>query len=111
MDNGGWYARGSDKEFYSAGCGRAKDYIITNAGPIATFSLALVLLSFCEVAAFQFRTSTKRIFLDVTLYIRSFQFFILVGTNCDKKDMDNSQSEKTMFFRYTPLLKKDLDVA
>ena len=45
MDNGGWYARGSDKEFYSAGCGIAKDYIITNAGPIATFSLAVVLLS------------------------------------------------------------------
>ena len=42
VDNGGWYARGSDKEFYSAGYGRAKDYIITtNAGPIATFSLLI----------------------------------------------------------------------
>lgn len=37
IDNGGWYARSSDKEFYSAGCDRPKDYIITNGGPIVTF--------------------------------------------------------------------------
>jgi hypothetical protein len=36
-DDGGWYANGSDKEFHSAGCGRPKDYIITNGGPIVTF--------------------------------------------------------------------------
>ena len=37
FDSGRWYARGSDQEFYSAGCGKPKDYIITNSGPIATF--------------------------------------------------------------------------
>jgi hypothetical protein len=37
VDNGGWYANSSDKEFYSADCGRPKDYIITNGGPIVTF--------------------------------------------------------------------------
>src|SRR5262245_18156882 len=37
VDDGGWYANSSDKEFYSAGCGRPKDYIITNGGPIVTF--------------------------------------------------------------------------
>ena len=37
IDNGGWYARSSDKEFYSAGCDRPKDYIIKNGGSIVTF--------------------------------------------------------------------------
>jgi hypothetical protein len=37
VDDGGWYANSSDKEFYSADCGRPKDYIITNGGPIVTF--------------------------------------------------------------------------
>jgi hypothetical protein len=37
VDDGGWYAKSSDKEFYSANCGRPKDYIITNGGPIVTF--------------------------------------------------------------------------
>jgi hypothetical protein len=37
IDDGGWYANSSDKEFYSAGCDRPKDYIITNGGPVVTF--------------------------------------------------------------------------
>jgi hypothetical protein len=37
VDDGGWYANSSDKEFYSADCNRPKDYIITNGGPIVTF--------------------------------------------------------------------------
>ena len=37
IDNGGWYSTALDKEFYSANCGKVKDYIITNSGPIATF--------------------------------------------------------------------------
>jgi hypothetical protein len=37
VDDGGWYANSSDKEFYSANCDRPKDYIITNGGPIVTF--------------------------------------------------------------------------
>jgi hypothetical protein len=37
VDKGGWYAKSSDKEFYSANCDRPKDYIITNGGPIVTF--------------------------------------------------------------------------
>lgn len=37
IDDGGWYAEGSDEEFYSANCGRAKDYIITEGGPLVTF--------------------------------------------------------------------------
>jgi hypothetical protein len=37
VDDGGWYANSSDKEFYSANCSRPKDYIITNGGPRVTF--------------------------------------------------------------------------
>ncbi|MGC2426696.1 MAG: hypothetical protein WA421_06655, partial [Nitrososphaeraceae archaeon] len=49
-DNGGWYARGSDEEFYSAGCGRAKDYIITNAGPVATFRSDNIVWDFSDLS-------------------------------------------------------------
>lgn len=36
-DDGGWYAKTSDTEFFSADCNRDKDYIITKSGPIVTF--------------------------------------------------------------------------
>jgi hypothetical protein len=35
MDDGGWYASSSDEEFYSANCGRPKDFIITNGGHLS----------------------------------------------------------------------------
>jgi hypothetical protein len=37
MDDGEWYARSSDEEFYSANCGRPKDYVIVEGGPLVTF--------------------------------------------------------------------------
>jgi hypothetical protein len=37
IDNGGWYSSSSDSEFNIANCGKPKDYIVTNAGPIASF--------------------------------------------------------------------------
>lgn len=37
VDDGRWYAKSTDKEFYSAGCNKPKDYIITNSGPLITF--------------------------------------------------------------------------
>jgi hypothetical protein len=36
-DEGGWFANSSDEDFSSANCNKAKDYVITNSGPIATF--------------------------------------------------------------------------
>lgn len=36
-DNGGWYANSPDPIYYGANCGKTKDYIITNGGPIAIF--------------------------------------------------------------------------
>jgi len=38
IDSGGWYSKSNDTEFYSGGCNRDKDYVITHSGPIATFS-------------------------------------------------------------------------
>ncbi len=46
IDNGGWYANSPDSIFYSAGCGKTKDYIITNAGSIATFRTDNVAFNF-----------------------------------------------------------------
>jgi hypothetical protein len=37
VDDGGWYANTPDNIFDSANCGKAKDYIIINGGPIVTF--------------------------------------------------------------------------
>ena len=36
-DDGGWFANSSDDVFYSADCGKPKDYIVTNGGSIVTF--------------------------------------------------------------------------
>jgi hypothetical protein len=46
IDNGRWYANSPDALFYSAGCGKPKDYIIKNGGPIATFRADNVELNF-----------------------------------------------------------------
>jgi hypothetical protein len=49
-DNGGWYARGSDEEFYSANCGKPKDYVITNSGPVATFRADNMIWDFADLS-------------------------------------------------------------
>jgi hypothetical protein len=50
VDRGGWFARGSDEEFYSAGCGKPKDYIITNDYPIATFRSDNMIWDFADLS-------------------------------------------------------------
>jgi hypothetical protein len=45
-DDGKWFANSSDDEFYSANCGRSKDYILLNPGPIVTFRTDNVVLNF-----------------------------------------------------------------
>ena len=46
IDDGGWYADASDNEFYSADCGKPKDYIMTNAGPNVMFKSDNLILDF-----------------------------------------------------------------
>jgi hypothetical protein len=50
LDSGGWYARTSDAEFYDANCGKSKDYIVTNSGPIATFRADNMVLDFKDLS-------------------------------------------------------------
>jgi hypothetical protein len=50
IDNGGWYANSPDSLFYSADCGKPKDYVITNGGPIATFRADNTALNFKDLS-------------------------------------------------------------
>lgn len=59
VDNGGWYAKSSDKVFYSADCGRPKDYIITNGGPIATFRADNVAMNFKDLSIREIQPPTS----------------------------------------------------
>jgi hypothetical protein len=59
VDSGGWYAKSSDKVFYSANCGRPKDYIITNAGPIATFRADNVAMNFKDLSIREIQPPTS----------------------------------------------------
>jgi len=46
VDNGGWYANTDDATFFSAGCGKPKDYIITNPGDFVTFRTDNIIWDF-----------------------------------------------------------------
>src|SRR5215210_3759500 len=45
-DDGNWFANSPDDKFYSAGCDRPKNHIITNSGQIATFRSDNAAMSF-----------------------------------------------------------------
>jgi hypothetical protein len=59
IDNGGWYARTSDTEFYGAGCNKPKDYIVTNSGPIATFRADNMVLDFRDLSIREIEPSSN----------------------------------------------------
>ncbi|HYA82343.1 MAG TPA: hypothetical protein VEH06_02680, partial [Candidatus Bathyarchaeia archaeon] len=48
IDNGGWYANTPND--LSANCGRSKDYIILNAGPIGTFRSDNIIRDFKDLS-------------------------------------------------------------
>jgi hypothetical protein len=50
VDSGRWYARGSNEEFYSVDCEKAKISIITNAGSIATFRSDNMVWDFADLS-------------------------------------------------------------
>ncbi|MGC1134491.1 MAG: hypothetical protein WA941_16805 [Nitrososphaeraceae archaeon] len=69
IDSGGWYARTPDAEFFNAGCGKPKDYVVTNSGPIATFRADYIILDFRDFSIREIEppsnfnlTSTYRMF-------------------------------------------------
>ena len=49
-DSGGWYADTSDKKFYKVDCGRPKDYIVTNSGPMIFFRADNMILDFKDLS-------------------------------------------------------------
>lgn len=50
IDNGNWYADTSNTEFFSANCGKPKNYIITNSGPIASFRVDNLVWDFKDLS-------------------------------------------------------------
>ncbi|CAN5758997.1 hypothetical protein BH23THE1_BH23THE1_21820 [soil metagenome] len=50
IDDGQWYSRSSDEVFYSAGCEKPKDYVLTNSGTIATFRADNIAFDFKDLS-------------------------------------------------------------
>ena len=50
VDNGGWYADSSDEEFYSANCGKPKDYVRMNSAPRVVFRADNMILDFKDLS-------------------------------------------------------------
>jgi hypothetical protein len=65
IDSGGWYARTSDAEFYSANCGKTKDYVVINSGPIATFRADNMVLDFKNLSIREIQPSVNRTLTSV----------------------------------------------
>jgi hypothetical protein len=57
IDDGGWYANTPDNVFYSANCGRAKDYIMTNPGPDVAFRSDNLVWNFKDLSIREIRPS------------------------------------------------------
>ena len=60
LDDGGWFADATDSEFYSANCGRAKDYILANGGPNVTFRSDNLAMDFKDLSVREIRPPTDR---------------------------------------------------
>jgi hypothetical protein len=45
-DRGGWYTKSNNTEFFSAGCGRARDHVIIDGGPNVIFRSDNIVLDF-----------------------------------------------------------------
>lgn len=46
IDNGGWYSRSTDEEFFGADCGKARDHVIVEGGPFVIFRTDNLILDF-----------------------------------------------------------------
>ena len=56
IDSGGWYTKSNNSEFFSAGCGRPRDYVITDGGPNVIFRTDNVLLDFKNLSIREIQT-------------------------------------------------------
>lgn len=58
VDNGGWYANTDDITFFSAGCGKPKDYVITNPGDFVTFRTDNIIWNFKNLSVREIKSPT-----------------------------------------------------
>ena len=49
-DSGGWYSRSTDEKFFSAGCNKERDHVITEAGPFVIFRTDNLILDFKDLS-------------------------------------------------------------
>jgi hypothetical protein len=59
IDNGGWYSNSPDLVFYNANCGKPKDYVITNGGPIITFRSDNIVWDFKNLSVREIQSPTN----------------------------------------------------
>jgi len=69
VDDDGWYANSPDNIFYSANCGKAKDYIIINGVPIATFRSDNVIWDFKNLSVREIIPEEKYIITTISSLI------------------------------------------
>ncbi|MGB0026549.1 MAG: hypothetical protein WBP64_06890 [Nitrososphaeraceae archaeon] len=58
VDNGGWYANTDDITFFGAGCGKPKDYVITNPGDFVTFRTDNIIWNFKNLSVREIKSPT-----------------------------------------------------
>jgi hypothetical protein len=59
IDSGGWYSKSNNTEFLSAGCGRARDYVIIDGGPNVIFRTDNILLDFKNLSVREIQPSPQ----------------------------------------------------
>ena len=65
-DSGGWYTKSNNTEFFSAGCGRARDYLIIDGGPNVIFRTDNTLLDFKNLSVREIQ-SPSQLFANANL--------------------------------------------
>jgi hypothetical protein len=66
-DRGGWYTKSNNTEFFSAGCGRARDHVIIDGGPNVIFRTDNTLLDFKNLSVREIQPSSPQLFANTNL--------------------------------------------
>jgi hypothetical protein len=99
IDNGGWYANTPNDLFYSANCGRSKDYVILNAGPIATFRSDNMIWDFKDLSIreIQAPSEVKSNTLKQLTTNSSSTYNLYIFGNATQEWLDKEHSIKILF--------------
>jgi hypothetical protein len=102
IDNGGWYADTPNDLFYSANCGRSKDYIILNAGPIATFRSDNMIWDFKDLSIREIQAPSEVKSNILKQLTNNTTYNPYIFGNATQKWIDKEHSLKILF---TPSIK------